>query len=203
MSRSPDLKKQEIHHIAVWMPNWLGDVVFSLPALQALRVRFPDSRITVITRRPADEFLAHHPAIDSVIRITASKQDGWLAALRFALGLRKYRFDLSVLFPNSMRAALLSFVSGSRFRAGYNTDSRGLLLTHSVPVSADSRKIHGVDYYLELAQALGAEGKGRTFEPVLRPEDLEARKQFLREQGIGDGDLLVALGPGASKPEKC
>ncbi len=184
------------------MPNWLGDVVFSLPALQAIRNQFPQSRITLITRRPADDFLKHHPAVDSVIRITASKQDGWLASLRFALTLRKFHFDLSILFPNSLRAALMSFLSGSRFRTGYKTDSRGWLLTHPIPTKADSRTIHGVDYYLGVAQGLGAVTDKREFDPVLKPEDLDAQKQFLEEKGVGDGDLLIALGPGASKPEK-
>lgn len=196
-----DWTRQEIHHIALWMPNWLGDIVFALPTVQALRQVFPTARFTGIVRRPADDFLRHHPAFDAVIRIPYTKADGVLTPLRFALGLRKYRFDLSILFPNSIRAALMARLSGSRLRAGYNTESRGWLLTHSLsPI--DSRSLHAVDYYFRLAEFFGAERLERRFDPVLSEEDIARQRRFLETQGLANGACLVAVQPGASKPEK-
>lgn len=195
-----DWSRQEIHHIALWMPNWLGDIVFALPAVQAIRQAFPTARITGIVRRPADDFLKHHPAFDTVLRIPYTKTDGPLAPFRFARSLRKYRFDLSILFPNSIRAALMARVAGSRLRAGYNTEKRGWLLTHPVP-RIDSRSLHAVDYYFKLAELFNAASLERRFDPVLSEEDVTRQKRFLNEQGM-DGACIVAVQPGASKPEK-
>ncbi|CAI2719405.1 lipopolysaccharide heptosyltransferase II [Nitrospina watsonii] len=204
--RSTDWPNQSIHHIALWMPNWLGDVVFALPAVQAVKKRFPDARFTAIVRRPADEFLKHHPAFDSVVRIPYTASDSALAALRFACALRKYHFDLSILFPNAIRAAILSRISGSRFRVGYNTESRGLLLTHAVPAT-DSRRMHAVDYYYRLAEPLGVEPLSaspleRRFDAVLTEEDVARQKALLDARGLDNTPCLVAVQPGASKPEK-
>ena len=94
MNRLDAIQKKDAHHILVWMPNWIGDVVFSLPTLQALRAQFPQSRITVLVRPPSNEILSHHPDIDSVIKTPFDKKDGLWAQMRFARRLRKYRFGL-------------------------------------------------------------------------------------------------------------
>jgi len=44
MNRLDAIQKKDAHHILVWMPNWIGDVVFSLPTVQALRAHFPQRR---------------------------------------------------------------------------------------------------------------------------------------------------------------
>lgn len=199
--RSTDWAKQNIHHVALWMPNWLGDVVFAIPAVQGIRKVFPGARFTALVRRPADDFLKHHPAFDSVICIPHGASSGALASLRFGWSLRKYRFDLSILFPNALRTALLSRLSGSRLRLGYGTEWRGGLLTHSLP-AIDSRSLHAVDYYYGLAQALGAPPLERTFDAVLTDEDIARQKVMLAGKGLGDTPCLVAVQPGASKPEK-
>ncbi|MGP0566851.1 lipopolysaccharide heptosyltransferase II [Nitrospina sp. 32_T5] len=199
--RSTDWKKENIHHIALWMPNWLGDVVFALPAVQGIRKVFPEARFTALARRPADDFLIHHPAFDSVLPIPYGASEGALASLQFGRALRKYRFDLSILFPNAIRTALLSRLSGSRRRLGYGTEWRGCLLTHPVQ-TIDSRSMHAVEYYYRLAETLGAPALERSFESVLTDDDVLRQKTMLAEKGIGDTPCLVAVQPGASKPEK-
>ena len=40
-------------HVCVHLPNWIGDVVMSTPALRALHRRFPEAKITVVGRAVA------------------------------------------------------------------------------------------------------------------------------------------------------
>ena len=88
--------KEEIFHIAVWMPSWIGDVVLALPALQALRAIYPNPRITAIVKFPASQLLSSHDAVvDTVLQFPKNKADGYIKQSRYALGIRKYKFKFS------------------------------------------------------------------------------------------------------------
>jgi len=202
MDRSINLEEQDIRHVLFWMPHWLGDVVFSLPTIQAIRARLPHVRITAVAHPPAHEFLSHHPSIDSVIKIPYTQEDSFWSSCRFARGLRKYQFDLAVLFPNSLRSAIMVWLSGSKTRIGYQTEGRGALLTHSLAVRKDSKSIHGMDYYSEIVSCLGIHNVEKTFEPILSGEDVVRQEELLAQQGVYPNDFKVAIQPGASKPEK-
>ena len=53
MDESRPLYDQDIHSILLWMPNWIGDVILTLPSLQSLRRAYPKARITVVAKSPA------------------------------------------------------------------------------------------------------------------------------------------------------
>ena len=134
------LDKEEVHHIAMWMPNWIGDVVLVLPTLQMLRSRYPNARITAIVRVPSDELLSYCRDLDSVIKFPKKKGDGFFKQLHYAYGLRKYRFDVGIIFPNSLHSAIMLMLARARFRIGYATEGRRLFLTHSLPVTSEEKK---------------------------------------------------------------
>jgi len=202
MDRPINLEEQDIRHILLWMPHWLGDVVFSLPTIQALRARLPHVRITAVAHPPAHEFLSHHPSIDSVIKIPYTPEDSFGSTCRFALGLKKYQFDLAVLFPNSFRSAMMVWLSGAKIRIGYQTEGRGILLTHPLAVQKDSKSIHGIDYYSRIVSCLGINDVEKKFEPIVSKEEVEQQEESLAQQGIYPSDFKVAIQPGASKQEK-
>jgi lipopolysaccharide heptosyltransferase II len=202
MDRPIDLEEQDIRHILFWMPHWLGDVVFSLPTIQALRARLPHVRITVVAHPPAHEFLSHHPSIDSVIKIPCTQKDSFWSACQFARGLKKYQFDLAVLFPNSFRSAMMVWLSGAKIRIGYQTEGRGILLTHPLDVQKDSKSIHGMDYYSKIVSCLGINDVEKKFESIISEEEVAQQEELLAQQGIYPSDFKVAIQPGASKPEK-
>jgi lipopolysaccharide heptosyltransferase II len=202
MDRSIDLEEQDLRHILFWMPHWLGDVVFSLPTIQALRARLPHVRITVVAHPPAHEFLSHHPSIDSVIKIPYTQEDSFWSACQFARGLKKYQFDLAVLFPNSFRSAMMVWLSGAKIRIGYQTEGRGSLLTHPIAVQKDSKSIHGMDYYSKLVSCLGIYDVEKKFEPIVSEEEVAQQEELLAQQGIYPSDFKIAIQPGASKSEK-
>ncbi|MDH5762656.1 MAG: lipopolysaccharide heptosyltransferase II [Nitrospinota bacterium] len=202
MDQSIAVDEKNLHQILVWMPHWLGDVVFALLSVQALRVRFPHARITAVCHSPAHEILSNHPSIDSVIKIPFTPEDGWRPAFSFARSLKKYNFDLAVLFPNSFRSAVLSWLSGARIRIGYDTGGRGFLLTHAIPVRRDSKSVHATEYYSEVISCLGIDQVANDFQPVLTPEEVAQQGEWLERQGVYPKDIVMAIQPGASKPEK-
>src|SRR5436853_1076777 len=118
--------------IAVFCPNWVGDLVMATPALRAVRRRFPHAEIFAVMRPYVAEVLRGLDVVDHVLlhqpQGNAKADRGW----RFAWRLRQHAFDWALILPNSFRSALLAWSSGARRRVGMDRNGRGWLLTDRV-----------------------------------------------------------------------
>jgi heptosyltransferase-2 len=145
----------EPSRILVRATNWVGDAVMSLPALQALRDRFPKAHIAILARPWVLDLYAREPFADEVIPYTAAK--GWKdlsGKLRLARELRRKRFDTAILLQNAFEAAALVWLARIPRRIGYDRDARGWLLTDAVP-TPKQEGVHQRFYYLELLHRAG------------------------------------------------
>jgi heptosyltransferase-2 len=133
--------------ILVRSPNWLGDAVLALPTLANLRRSFPAATISLLVRAGVSDLFRASPFIDDVLELPRRNQLAWAVT-----ALRRRRFDLAVLLPNSFRAALISALAGITHRVGYVTDARWPLLTVGVCASG-ARSVHQADIYLDLLRA--------------------------------------------------
>src|SRR5438552_15550803 len=99
----------------------IGDVVFTTPAIRALRERFPSAHLTYVVEPAAAPVVQHNPHLDEVIVAPREGGIGGLAA-DLALGrrLRGARFDLAIDFHGGPRASLLTWLSGAPPRIGYD-----------------------------------------------------------------------------------
>ena len=93
MDDSRPLYDQDLKNILLWMPNWIGDVVLTLPALQSLRRAYPKTHITAVVKSPADELLLGHPVFNTVIPLPSESESGFWKRIKLALSLKKYQFD--------------------------------------------------------------------------------------------------------------
>ncbi|MCY2963537.1 MAG: hypothetical protein NT069_07795 [Planctomycetota bacterium] len=93
--------------IAVFCPNWVGDLVMATPALRGLRRQFPDAEIVAVLRPVLASVLAGLDLVDRNLlhepRAPRSGPRTGLSGLAFAAALRAERFDLALLLPNSFR----------------------------------------------------------------------------------------------------
>ena len=197
------INKEEIFHIALWMPSWIGDVVLSLPALKSLRIIYPDSRITAIVKPPTEQLLSGHPALDSILKFPSNKGDGFISQFNYALGLRKYRFDLGIVFPNSFHSAFMLMLSGAKLRIGYRTDLRGVLLTHSIPVTRKEKiSAHRVNYFHKILSPLNPGLVSDSYDPLWKTRVDKDIKDILLIMGIDKKDHIITIHPAASKSER-
>src|SRR5438876_12160442 len=71
--------------ILVRATNWVGDAVMSLPALAAIRQRFPSAEIVALARPWVADIYEGERALDRVIRYTAARGlREWGAKFRLA-----------------------------------------------------------------------------------------------------------------------
>lgn len=182
----------EPQRIAVFCPNWVGDVVMATPALSALRVRFPQAEITAVLRPYVAAVLDGSNLVDKVLALP--KRAG-LAMIR---QLRDARFDVAVLLPNSFRAALWARLSGAPRRVGFDRYGRGLLLTDRVcPPSADTPR-SALDEYLRLAAHLGCRPLPRKMHLATTASDEMKLRTFWELQGGWPEEGYVCLNPGGA-----
>lgn len=185
--------------IAVVLPNWIGDVVMATPALRGMRRRFAEAEVVGIARPYVADVLGGLDLVDRLLfynpRGIDRQQRGW----RLIRRLRRERFDLVLLLPNSWRSAWLGRLTGAKRRVGFARDGRGCLLTDRIAPKARSTPHPVIDEYLRLAAHLGCEGLTRQMELATTPEDERQLEQFwsqqpahLRSRGV------VCLNPGGA-----
>jgi len=197
------LNKESIQKILVREVNWIGDVIFSLPALAALRKAYPKAKIAVLANGRAAGVLRENPLIDEIY--TLGPKTGKLSLKNYwrsLLKIRAEKFDLAVLFPNSFRAAFDGFVSGIPQRVGFPTDARGGLLTHKVPLSEEVAHGHRVQYFLRIVEEVGAEVENPQLDLPL-PEDVRrTAENFFKEHSLDRSSGVIAVHAGCSKFER-
>ena len=174
-----------MNRLVILAPNWLGDAVMALPAIEDVRRAAPAASITVAARASIAPLFAMAPDVDETL--TLGDDD----AETLAAG----RFDTALLLPNSTRAAIVARRAGIAERWGYRTGWRGSLLTRAIPAP---RGGHQIEYYQHLVRALGFPS-GPT-EPRVRVsrEAQEAGLNLLMEAGWNGRQPLVSLAPGAA-----
>lgn len=188
-------------NVLVRAPNWVGDVVISLPALRAVRAAFPGAQLTVLARPWVAELYRRERVVNAVMLRTPKAGIGdWVGKWRLAKSLRRRSFDCAILFQNAFEAALLARLAGIPCRIGYARDRRGFLLTDAIPVPRQGEiPRHESYYYLELLHRAGLLAELPPMDVIeldRREEARAAGRRRLAEAGIG-GDVL-GISPGAA-----
>jgi len=197
------LNKEKVFHIVLWMPSWIGDVVLALPALQSLRKIYPNARVTAIVRFPTGQLLNNRTLVDSVLQFPKNKGDGYIKQYNYALGFRKYKFDIGIVFPNSFHSALMLMVMGAKFRIGYKTEGRQILLNQAIPVTLKEKKtLHRVKYFHQIISPLSTGPLPDCYDSKWTKDTSQGLKKTLSALGISKKDMVITIHPGASKIER-
>jgi heptosyltransferase-2 len=175
-------------------PNWVGDAVLAIPAMKAIRQRFPEAEITLLVRPWVAGVFTSAPFIDKVW--SEPRPTGLGDWMRLTRSIREKRFDLAILFPNSFESAVMVFLGRVPQRVGYSTDGRGWMLTQALRPGTEKR--HQVHYYLELASAVSAAVDHPSIEIEANTEEKSQARKLLASTGIAPNRRFLVLNPGAA-----
>ena len=184
----------------------IGDVVFTTPAVHALRAQYPSSHIAYIVEPNAAAIVEGNPDIDEVIVAPrGGGMGGFAADMRLGRRLRAERFDLAIDFHGGPRASLLTWLSGARERVGYNVPGRGWMYTRRVPRTRSAHGRHSVINQWALIDALRADiprPAPDTF-PVMMHGSRDAQASVARrlaDAGVSPADRIVVMHVSAGNP---
>ncbi|MDQ3856391.1 MAG: glycosyltransferase family 9 protein [Chloroflexota bacterium] len=190
----------DIRRLAVLRANGLGDFLFCLPALEALRLAYPEAEIVLLASPWHEEFLAGRPGpVDRVVvvppsqgvRVEPNTTPNAQELERFFAGMRAERFDLALQLHGGGRYSNPFVLElGARVTAGLRTaDAAPLDL--AVPYIYYQPEILR---YLEVVSLVGARPSGLEPNVTLKEADVEEAQAVVPD----DGRPLAVLHPGAN-----
>ncbi len=188
----------------------IGDVLLTVPAIRALKETFPGSGISVLVNSGTEDVLAGNPVIDELIvfdravkGLSAVKR--YIKEIRFLKGIRSWDFDMSVDLTGGDRAAIVSFLSGARYRIAWNPGKKGFtgkrfLYTHLADI--DKQK-HMTLQNLDVLKHFSITTDNTDVDFFI-PEDARLSvKKIFQENNIKDNDTVVHIHPTSRWFFKC
>lgn len=182
--------------IALFLPNWVGDVVMATPAIRAVRAHFPSARLLAVCRPYVAASLDGGQWFDDVILFDkngpqARREVGVICRLR------RVGVDAAVLFPNSFRSAAVAALGRCRRRIGFDRYGRGLLLTDRLKPVRDTsgRRVPAptIDDYNRLVRPLGVPDPGHQMELFTTPADEAAADKVWADLGLHRFSEVVGM----------
>jgi heptosyltransferase-1 len=179
----------------------IGDIIHTLPAVNAVRRSYPEATISWVAERRSAEILRNNPLIDNLIEIDTRSLRGRKLVEKVLLdgskqlrSLREHDFDVAVDFQGLLKSAIISKLSGARRRWGFaRADLREpasrLFYTDTVKLPPE---IHVVEENLELVEGAFAIHRGEIVFPIATTD---ADRQEAAAIAGNAGDDFVILNP--------
>jgi len=187
----------------------IGDTIHAVPAVVALRKKFPGSRITWCAERRCSQLIAHLPAVDELIQVDTRAWrrlrhlNGPPGPLAFLRSLRRHRFDLAIDFQGLIKSALIGLLARSGRRIGWARPHLRVPLArygYGTRVSLEPGTDHVIDWCAALVKPLGITRVERRFPFQIPGEALRKVETALLPLG---GQPFVVINPGGGWPTKC
>jgi ADP-heptose:LPS heptosyltransferase len=187
----------------------LGDVVLSLPALKAIREKFPQARVTVASGKACIEIVELSGFADATIEVDrvairdklreGSRLLAIGKALRVVQKVRRGKFDFVIDLHSLPESNLLGFLSGAPLRLFGRRGKRSIdwLSNFEPQPPVEDTSKHATDRYLDALLPLGVKDAQRIVRLVPRDEDAKTIEKLLHKHKIDSGVPLVGLFPGA------
>ncbi len=193
--------------IAVFLPNWLGDVVMATPTLRAIRRHWGrEAFVAGIVRPNLAGLLDGTDWLDECWPFDPRAKDRPFGAWELARRMREARFDLALLLTNSLRTALLAWLGGARRRVGYARDLRGPLLSTALHPHREQNGLitpyPAVDTYLALAEAVGCWPESRRLELAVTGAESRLADRTWESLGLRSERVVLMNSSGAFGPSK-
>ena len=189
------VKFNKIRKILVIKPAAIGDVLLATPLIENLRYHFPDIEINFLTQKYCKEALTGNPFISRILTYNLEWDSGWFIIKK----IRKQKYDMVIdLFCNP-RTALITFLSGARYKIGFRF--RGRTYAYNIKVKRRSNEIHNVEFNLDVLRALGLEIISSVPKFYINEIHREFAGNFFDENNLNNSNV-IGINPSGTWPTK-
>lgn len=172
----------------------LGDMVLSTPVFKAIKDKYPSSELCVLAAPVPAGLVECDPRVNKIYLWEPGK--GVAALLRVIRELRNAGFDLAIdpYFGPELKTAIIAFLSGAPFRAGYDIQGRGIFF--NIRTREDFGRLHFVEEAFGVLKAAGIGDRTGGPELFFPPGAETEARCILERSGVEEKDLLIAVHPG-------
>jgi lipopolysaccharide heptosyltransferase II len=184
--------------IVVVTKNWLGDLLFQMPALDLIKKKYPEASIVCIAPERCREILEAHPAVSDFLSFDEkSTHRSWFARMKFVMELRRRGpWDQGYLFHRSRSRAVFLTFAGVKERTGYGKGRKGFL---TQAIEEPAKPMHQLDYFFNMMQKAGFELPAeREYRFFFKEEDERAACEILGMHGIEKNAPYICFHLGAN-----
>jgi ADP-heptose:LPS heptosyltransferase len=176
-----------VRRIVTFHLNDLSGLLFTLPALHALREGFPGARITAVMRPSLAALMDDSPFVDEIL---LRPKGGISKQTALMLQLRQRHFDMALAFSPSRTSVMLAWSSGAATRVGLGSAKMEALLTHRVLDEGPAT----IETYLEMVRSVGCSARGTDYRGLLQvaPPHSLAAARLLKQHNIEGAFIAVA-----------
>ena len=171
---------------------FIGDIVLSTPLIKKIKDTYPDSDITYVTTPSGEAILKNNPHLNNIIVYDKrGEHKGISGVWQLGKRLRYENFNMVITPHRYLRSSMLSWLSRSPIRKGYDIASGSCLFTEKIKYD---RTKHEVD---KLLSFVAPENKKR-YEIELYPGEKEKMKgDNLWKENLLEDKKVVVLAPGS------
>ncbi len=183
--------------ILIIQPSRIGDVVFTLPSLAAIRKRYPHAWIGWVVDERCATILAGNSDIDEIIIFDRSKLSP-LYLWRFARALRARRIDVSIDFHGLLKSAMHVLFAGARFKiASASTNGmREMSWLFSREIKPLREGAHCVERHLAAADFLDCSISDPSFSLAVGQDEAARLSARLSSAGVSWDKPVIVVHPG-------
>ncbi len=180
--------------ILIIQTAFLGDVILTLPVLQVLKNKYPESKIDFLCIPRTSSLLKNNPYVNELI-VYDKRQTGVKYLISLIRRLRTFKYDLIITPHRSFRTSILSYFSGAKDTISFDKSSFSFLYSKRVIYV---NGIHEIQRNLKLLEPLGIR-EDKIIRPELFQAEQERKKvdQFLESNNISPEDNIISIAPGS------
>ncbi|MGD0035670.1 MAG: glycosyltransferase family 9 protein [Bacteroidota bacterium] len=182
-----------MQNILVVRTDRIGDVILTLPTIEALKQNFPNARIAMLLNSYTASLAE---GIADVLYY--NKEEALKPFFEMLAELRHARFDAVVVAFPRFRVALLLWLARIPVRIGTGYRWYSFLFNKKIFEHRKTVEKHEAEYNLSLLEGLGCTISSKPEANIVISEQERKKASDIRKSiGILDADLLILLHPGS------
>lgn len=180
----------------------IGDVVLNTAVFPLIKENFPEGRLDYLVTPPHHELVQNNPHLDEIILLNTP---GGKSGEKFSLWkyfqtlrrLRKKRYDLVIDMHEGPRSALITALSGGKYKVGLKRSRRsGFYNVNVDPVITEP--VTAVAFQTKMLEQLGFSVRYQAPTIYLTKDESNQMSERLANAGISPGEVFGVIHPGVA-----
>ena len=194
-----ELKASRIKKILIIRLRFIGDVIISTPVIEALKKAYPDVEISYLAEEMPLEMLKNNPNIKELL---INKKSKWTDLFETVCMIRRRKYDAVIDVFGNPRSALITLLSGARYRIGWEIRGRGICYNRHIvrkDIIDPEDRSDCIEAYEDVLRLFGIAVSDKKTEIFLDTEEQLFARNYAISLGLNFEKPVIGLQPGSRR----